>query len=92
MISDRDIEFLGSSKVGGSGGGGGGRSGQQAPVGIGDLQWEVVPNPGRIRKDRWLTEAGHCMWYGVHCKDIRSFFPPLPKTTPTKDPAQRRPP
>jgi len=31
-------------------------------------QYEGVPNPGWIRKDRWMSGHGHCQWYGVECK------------------------
>jgi len=43
-------------------------AGRQAPVIIGEEQWEGVPNAGWIRKDYWLTEKGHCQWYGVTCE------------------------
>lgn len=29
--------------------------------------WEDVPNPGWIRRDYWLSEKSHCLWYGVDC-------------------------
>jgi hypothetical protein len=42
-------------------------AGRQQPVIIGDKQWEGVPNPGWVRKDYWMTEKGHCMWFGISC-------------------------
>ena len=44
------------------------QAGKQKPIEIGDLQWEGVPNPGWVRKDFWLTKAGHCQWWGVKCE------------------------
>lgn len=50
-------------------------AGKQAPIVIGNKQWEGVPNPGWVRKDFWLTERGHCQWYGVTCEDRDEFTP-----------------
>jgi Leucine-rich repeat (LRR) protein len=43
-------------------------AGMQSPVVNGDKQWEGVPNPGWVRKDFWMTESGHCKWFGVTCE------------------------
>jgi Leucine-rich repeat (LRR) protein len=32
-----------------------------------DQLWETIPNPGWMRRDYWLSDKSHCLWYGIDC-------------------------
>jgi Leucine-rich repeat (LRR) protein len=32
-----------------------------------DQLWKTIPNPGWMRRDYWLSDKSHCLWYGIDC-------------------------